>query len=152
MCKKFLIAVLTLLILQSCEYSPIYTKDTPKKFNIELINFEGDREINNAIKYNLKRYMNHNEKLKIFITTNSIYTKAVGTKNLAGFVNNYNLSATVTFRVSYEGTEKIYKFSENITINDIENRLKGSIYETNIKKNFAILFSDKLILQLTKIK
>ena len=150
--KNFSIIIIILLFLNCCGYSPIYTNNSDKKFNIELISFEGDRDINTAIKYNLKRYSNNSNGVKIFIKTSSSYTKSAGTKNLAGDANNYNLSATATFEISFGEIKKTYKFSENSTINDITNQFDENIYETNIKKNFALLFSDRLIFQLTRIK
>tara|TARA_B100000900_G_C20587476_1_gene720198 strand:- start:869 stop:1327 length:459 start_codon:yes stop_codon:yes gene_type:complete len=152
MYKNFSIIILFLFFLNSCGYSPIYTKNSDKKFNLEMESFDGDREINTAIKYNLKRYINQNEGIRILIKTNSKYTKSAGTKNLAGDAKNYNLSATVIFKILYGDLEKTYKFSESSTINDIENQLDETIYETNIKKNFASLFTERLIFQLTKLK
>ena len=152
MYKNFIAIVLIPFFLYGCGYSPIYSKNIDKKLNLELINFEGDREINNALKNNLQRYMGHNDKSKIFIKTNTRYTKSAKTKNLAGDTKSYKISSTVVFEVSYGEEEIIFSFTENTTINDIENKLDETNYETNIKRNFAALFSDNLILELIKLK
>ena len=55
MYKNFLVIILIPFFLYGCGYSPIYSQNTDKKINLELINFEGDREINNAIKNNFQR-------------------------------------------------------------------------------------------------
>lgn len=141
-----------MLLLNNCGYSPIYSKNIDHKLNIELINFEGDREINNSIKYTLKRYGNQINEPKFIIITNSQYNKVSETKNLAGNTISYNLSASVNFKVTYENKEKIFNFTETSTLNNIASQIDENIYEKNIKKNFGELFSDKLIMQLVNMK
>tara|TARA_S200000501_G_scaffold196830_1_gene185252 strand:- start:2660 stop:3118 length:459 start_codon:yes stop_codon:yes gene_type:complete len=152
MYKNFLIIILIPFFLYGCGYSPIYSQNIDKKLNLDLVNFKGDREINNAIKNNLQRYIGLSDKSKISIETDTKYTKSAKTKNLAGDTKSYNISSTVIFKVYYEEVEKIFSFTENTTINDLENKLDETTYETNIKRNFAVLFSDNLILQLIKLK
>jgi len=152
MYKNFLVIILIPFFLYNCGYAPIYSKNVDKKLNLELLSFEGDREINNSIKNNLQRYMKKNDTSKILITTNSNYTKSTKTKNLAGDTISYNITATAFFKVSYDEVEKTFSFTEKTTINDLENKLDEATYELNIKRNFAILFSDKLIFQLIKLK
>ena len=141
-----------MLLLNNCGYSPIYSKNIDHKLNIELINFEGDREINNSIKYTLKRYGNKINEPKFIIITNSQYNKVSETKNLAGNTISYNLSASVNFKVTYENKEKIFNFTETSTLSNIASQIDENIYEKNIKKNFGELFSDKLIMQLINMK
>ena len=152
MFKNLLIIFFGILLLNNCGYSPIYSKNIDHKLNIELINFEGDREINNSIKYTLKRYGNQINEPKFIIITNSQYNKVSETKNLAGNTISYNLSASVNFKVTYENKEKIFNFTETSTLNNIASQIDENIYEKNIKKNFGELFSDKLIMQLVNMK
>ena len=152
MFKNLLIIFFGILLLNNCGYSPIYSKNIDHKLNIELINFEGDREINNSIKYTLKRYGNQINEPKFIIITNSKYNKVSETKNLAGNTISYNLSASVNFKVTYENKEKIFNFTETSTLNNIASQIDENIYEKNIKKNFGELFSDKLIMQLVNMK
>ncbi len=151
MLKNLLIIIITTFFLNNCGYSPMYSKNFDKKFNIELVSLDGDREINNAIKYNFKRYDSNENGLKVLIVTSSSYTKSSGTKNLAGNTESYNISATVNFKVSFGEIEKVYNFTENSIINNLDSQLDEATNEKNIKKNFGILFSDKLIFELSKI-
>ena len=57
MYKKIFVLLFGLFFLNGCGYSPIYSKITNKELNIELTSFDGDREINKAIRYNLERYI-----------------------------------------------------------------------------------------------
>ncbi len=152
MFKNLLIVFFGMLLLNNCGYSPIYSKNIDHKLNIELINFEGDREINNSIKYTLKRYGNQINEPKFLIITNSQYNKISETKNLAGNTISYSLSASVNFNVTYENKEKIFNFTETSTLNNIASQIDEDIYEKNIKKNFGELFSDRLIMQLINMK
>ena len=150
MYKKIFALLFGLFFLNGCGYSPIYSKITNKELNIELTSFDGDREINKAIRYNLERYTNKNDENKILIQTSSGYVKSVGTKNLAGNVTSYNISASVNFKVTSKKINKTFQFAETSVINNQNNQLDETIYEENIKKNLAELFSNKLILQLLK--
>ena len=150
MYKKIFVLLFGLFFLNGCGYSPIYSKITNKELNIELTSYDGDREINKAIRYNLERYTNKNDENKILIQTSSGYVKSVGTKNLAGNVTSYNISASVNFKVTSKKINKTFQFAETSVINNQNNQLDETIYEENIKQNLAELFSNKLILQLLK--
>ena len=152
MYKNFLIIFFIMLLLNNCGYSPIYSKNIDQKLNIELVDFNGDREINNSIKYNLKRYDNSTNELKFIIETNSEYTKNSETKNLAGNTISYNLTATVTFNVIHGEEQKVFKFTETSTLRNIASQIDEDTYETNIKKNMGELFSNRLIMQLVNMK
>ena len=152
MYKNFLIIFFIMLLLNNCGYSPIYSKNIDQKLNIELVDFNGDREINNSIKYNLKRYDNSTNELKFIIETNSEYTKNSETKNLAGNTISYNLTATVTFNVIHGEEQKVFKFTETSTLRNIASQIDEDTYETNIKKDMGELFSNRLIMQLANMK
>ena len=152
MYKNLLLLLISFFLLNNCGYSPIYSKNIDQKLNIELVDFSGDREINNSIKFNLKRYNYQDNESKFFIETNSEYTKSTETKNLAGDTIAYNLSSSVTFTVLYGKDKKIFKFNEKSTLKNIASQIDEDIYETNIKKNFGELFSNRLIMQLIRLK
>ena len=152
MYKNLIIILFTLLLLNNCGYSPIYSKNIDQNLIIELVNFDGDREINNSIKYNLNRYKSQINEKKFFIETNSEYTKNSETKNLAGNTTSYILSSSVTFKVTYGDNTKVFKFTEESTLKNIASQIDEDIYETNIKKNIGELFSNRLIMQLINMK
>ena len=57
MLKKFILIIISSLLIYSCEYTPIYSEKNIKNFYIEKINFKGDNNINILLKNNLKRYL-----------------------------------------------------------------------------------------------
>tara|TARA_Y100000768_G_scaffold238848_1_gene180806 strand:- start:280 stop:738 length:459 start_codon:yes stop_codon:yes gene_type:complete len=152
MFKKLFTIIFATIFLYSCGYTPIYSSKTKKNLNIELLNFVGDREINNSIKYNLKRHQNQNNEEKIYISVNTTYSKNVETRNLAGNVTTYNLASKINIKISYNDVTKTFQFEENASMNDQSNQLDENIYEKNIKQNFAEIFTNKLIIKLLKLK
>ena len=152
MYKNLLLILISFLLLNNCGYSPIYSKNIDHKLNIELVNFEGDRVINNSIKYNLTRYNIRTNELKFFVKTNSEYSKSSETKNLAGDTISYDLSASVIFNVTYGDNEKVFKFNEKSTLKNIASQIDEDTYEANIKINIGELFSNRLIMQLINMK
>ncbi len=152
MYKNLLLLFISFFLLNNCGYSPIYSKNIDQKLNVELVDFSGDREINNSIKFNLKRYNYQENELKFFIETNSEYNKSTETKNLAGDTISYNLSSSVIFTVIYGKDKKIFKFTEKSTLKNIASQIDEDVYEKNIKKNFGELFSNRLIMQLIRLK
>ena len=152
MYKKFLLLFASLFFLAECGYSPMYSKNINKDINLRLLKFDGDREINKILKYNLERYDKKNEQNKISISISSNYTKTAGTKNLAGDITSYDVTGTVVFKIHNDDINKTIQFTESTTINNQSNQLDESIYEKNIKQNFAELFTNKLIIKLLKLK
>tara|TARA_B100001175_G_scaffold11797_1_gene9204 strand:+ start:3626 stop:4081 length:456 start_codon:yes stop_codon:yes gene_type:complete len=151
MYKNFIIIIFTVFFLNGCGYNTIYPNSKSNKLNIELLSLDGDRDINNAIKYYFKRY-NNKEGNKVSIVIKSESSKSPETKNLAGDTISYNVSSNVEFLIYYNEIEKTYKYSESITVNELENKLDQTTLEKDIKRNFGIVFSDRLVLELTKMK
>ena len=151
MYKNFIIIIFTVFFLNGCGYNTIYPNSKSNKLNIELLSLDGDRDINNAIKYYFKRY-NNKEGNKVSIVIKSESSKSPETKNLAGDTISYNVSSSVEFLIYYNEIEKTYKYSESIAVNELENKLDQTTLEKDIKRNFGIVFSDRLVLELTKMK
>ena len=84
MIKKNVIILSIIFFLTSCGFSPIYLKNPNMNFSIEKIVFEGDRELNNFLRSQLKNYKNEESKNKFFIKAKSEYRKIVLSKNTAG--------------------------------------------------------------------
>lgn len=152
MFKKISILILIPIFCFSCGYTPMYSKNVNKQFKIELLDFEGDREISKNLKFNLEKnnYPDANQKVVISAITN--YTKSSETKNLEGNIESYNLAATVIFKVKYNNVEKIFQFSENSKMKAQDNKYNELSYEKDIKMNFAKLFTNKIILQFSRLK
>ena len=140
------IAILTfLLFLSHCGYSSIYKNQQSLDFKINIIKIEGDYEMNNLIKNEIKLYAN-TESQKIYnIKINTDYKKEVLTKNSSGVITDYNLTTTSEVSINLKDQTKIFKFEESINIKNESDTFEQNIYEKNIKRNFASSIREKII-------
>ena len=56
MLKKILFIILSLNLLNHCDYTPVYSKQNKVNYKIVITSFSGDKDINNLIATNLKRF------------------------------------------------------------------------------------------------
>lgn len=139
------IAIITLvLFLSHCGYSSIYKNQQSIDFQINIIETEGDYEMNNLIKNEIKLYSNK-ESVKIYkIKVDTDYKKDVLTKNSSGVITDYNLSVISVFSINLENKNKTFKFEENINIKNQTDTFEQNTYEKDIKRNFASTIREKL--------
>ncbi len=140
------IAIITFLIfLSHCGYSSIYKNQKSLNFQLNIIETEGDYEMNNLIKNEIRLYSNK-DSLNIYdIKINTDFEKVVLTKNSSGVITDYNLSVTSLFSINLKNENKTFKFEENINIKNLTDNYEQNTYEKNIKRNFASSIREKLI-------
>ena len=147
MIKKFTI-VITLIILTGCGFTPMHSKKNNNNFSIEQINFSGERELNNFLKFGLERYKSSSDK-KFFIDVESEFLKIILTKDKTGKITNYELIANVTF--NFESIKKI-EFSEKKIIENLNDNFEQTKQERSVKQIFATSIINKLINQLSIVQ
>jgi hypothetical protein len=147
MIKKFII-VISLIILAGCGFTPMHSKKNNNNFSIELIDFSGERELNNFLKIGLKRYKNSSDN-KFFIDVESEFSKVILTKDKTGKITNFELLANVTF--NFESNRKI-EFSEKKIIENLNDNFEQTKQERAVKQIFATSIINKLITQLSIIQ
>ena len=143
---KNITLIILVLFLYSCGYSSIYKKETSQNFKINIIKANGNKEMNNLIKNEIKLYSNKNSRNIYDVKINSNYTKKILTKNTTGTITDYNLSVSSLFIVDLKKETKTFKFEENVNIKNQSDTFQQKIYEKNIKKNFASSIRENLIL------
>ena len=137
--------LISLIFIYSCGYSPLYLAGKNDVF-INLKNIDGDSELNNFIKNDLKIASDKNSLNKFDISAETDYQKIILTKDATGEATDYRLDFTVKFLVVSENETVSYKESFKIKKNN-EN-FEQSNYEREIKKNFSEIVKNKLILYL----
>ena len=147
MIKKFTI-IIALIILTGCGFTPMHSKKNNNNFSIELINFTGERELNNFLKIGLTRYKNSSEK-KFFIDVKSEFSKIILTKDKKGKVTNFELLTNVTFKLK---SNKEIEFSEKKIIENLNDNFEQAKQERAVKQIFATSVINKLITQLSIIQ
>jgi outer membrane lipopolysaccharide assembly protein LptE/RlpB len=140
------IAILTfVLFLSHCGYSSIYKNQQSLDFQFNIIKTEGDYEMNNLIKNEIKLYTNTDSQKIYNIKINTDYKKEVLTKNSSGVITDYNLTTTSEVSINLKDQTKIFEFEESINIKNQSDTFEQNIYEKNIKRNFASSIREKLI-------
>ena len=140
------IAIFTfVLFLSHCGYSSIYKNQKSLDFQFNIIKTEGDYEMNNLIKNEIKLYTNTDSQKIYNIKINTDYKKEVLTKNSSGVITDYNLTTTSEVSINLKDQTKIFEFEESINIKNQSDTFEQNVYEKNIKRNFASSIREKLI-------
>ena len=140
------IAILTfVLFLSHCGYSSIYKNQQSLDFQFNIIKTEGDYEMNNLIKNEIKLYTNTDSQKIYNIKINTDYKKKVLTKNSSGVITDYNLTTTSEVSINLKDQTKIFEFEESINVKNQSDTFEQNVYERNIKRNFASSIREKLI-------
>ena len=145
---KNIILISFLLFIYSCGYTSVYKNQKSKDFQISIIEMQGDSEINNLIKNELKFYSNRNSENKYEISIDSEYQKIIVSKNSAGVATDYKLLVDTKIIINLNNKINVFNFSENINMKSNSNSFEQNNYERNLKKNFASSIRDKFIIKI----
>ena len=151
MIKKILILSLITVILTACGYSSLHQDINDKKLNLKIIEIKGDKELNNFILSNLKKYR-HKEGEQINLTINTNYTKAVVSRDTKGSISNYQLSANAVFNIEINNQNKSISMKEDFIMKNISDSYEKKNYEKTIKQNLSNSIANELILRLSTIR
>ena len=152
MLKKIFFIILSLNLLNHCDYSPVYSKQNKVNYKIVITSFSGDKDINNLIATNLKRTSNEKSDEIINIVINTQYKKNILAKNSAGSITDYQTNVVSTFEVEKNDESESFSVNEKFNFKKMTDKYEEKNYERNIKKNLANSISEKLILRLAVIK
>ena len=146
MIKKISLLILTLIILNNCGYTPIYSK---KNYNFEIKNIEmlGETTINKLLSNKLKVYKDNPEaKNSLSLIINSQSFKTTITKDKKGNPTQFSMSINVNVKVIYDSNNQTETtFSENSTYDNSDNKFDLRKYEDNLVKNM----SEKIFSEIT---
>ena len=143
MIKKSISLIFLIFFLTNCGFTPVYLSNTNINYSIEQVDYTGDRELNNFLKSNLKKYKNEKIDKKIFIEVNSIYKKNILTKDSTGKITSYELEAVIIFLV--QPLNKEIQVIEKKIMNSMDDKFEETRQEKIIKQSFVSSISNKLI-------
>ena len=152
MLKKIFFIILSLNLLNHCDYTPVYSKQNKVNYKIIITSFFGDKDINNLIATNLKRTSNEESGKIINIAFNTQYKKNILAKNSAGSITDYQTNVVTTFEIEKDDDSESFSVNEKFNFKKMTDKYEEKNYERNIKKNLANSISEKLILRLAVIK
>ena len=146
------------IFLSNCGYAPLYKGINESAFKISLSEISGDRELNNYINANLRRYsLSKSEKLFV-VKVVTDYKKSIISKDSTGKATNYQLVANSLFNINYQDsiTGEVFNreivVTENFNMKSMTYKIDEKEYEKSIKKNFAKSITQELILKLSSLK
>ena len=145
---KIFFIILSLNLLNHCEYKPVYSKQNNEDLKIMISGFTGDKDINNFIASTIKRSSKSesNEIVQINFTTN--YTKKILAKNSAGTITDYQSDVVTTFVIKKNNNSENFVVRDKFNFKKMTDKHEEKNYELNIKRNLANSISQKLILRL----
>ena len=152
MFKKILLIVSVLTLLLSCEYKPIYSDLNQLSYQINITEFNGDKELNKFIIENLSKRNQKKSSERINIKINTEYEKNILAKNTAGSITDYQVKAITKFEIDKNKTTKTLIIEEKFNYQKLSDKYEEKSYEKTIKKNLATIISQKLIFRLSIIK
>ena len=148
---KNIILISFLLLIYSCGYTSVYKNQNSNDFQINIVGMQGDNDINNMIKNELKSYSNKNSENKYDISINSDYQKIIISKNSAGVATDYKLLVDTKISINLNNKNNVFNFSESINMKSNSNSFEQNNYERNLKKNFASSIRDKFIIKISNL-
>jgi hypothetical protein len=139
--------ILFLFFINNCGFTPQYSSISGLDFSLVLNKVEGERDLNNALKSQIKRYENTNKPdLRIInINIESKFITETISRNTLGEVTKYNLKVNIKFDVIENGVTKNVVFNDEFKIDKITDNVEEKNYFRIVKENFAKLAVDKLI-------
>ena len=131
---------------------PIYKDIQNVDINISIQNNKGEENINNLLISQLKAYTNKKAKKSYTIDINSVYTKKVISKDLAGNAIDIELNLRVEFIVYFDEKKQKFSLTEKFNIKNTSDIFEMNNYENVIKNNFILSIKNKLIMKLLAIQ
>ena len=139
--------------MYSCGFTPQFAGFKNLEFDLVIDNVSGDRDFNNVIKSQIKRYDRGRDDVeKIKISYESDYEKIILTKNTKGEATKYNLKVRVIFDIRSENFSTKILFKDEFSIDKIEDTVEENNYIKIVKNNFAQRAIDKVILNIRQKK
>ena len=150
MTRIFTILLVSIFFV-SCGFNPVYKNLQNINFEIILNEMSGDRDINNLIKKNLKKYdQGKDSEFKIKLYTS--LDKKIVAKDKTGKASNYNIKVIANFEVETKNLIKTFTIEENFEYERKGNNFDNFEYERSIKENISKNITQRLISLLLRLK
>lgn len=148
--KKIIIILLSTLYLTSCGFTPIYSKKN-LDFQINNIQFEGDREIKAILLSNLSTYKTkEKDKYNYDLNIKSEKKVEIASKNTKGEATVYKININSTVEVFLDDKLLLTKHYNNSSIYSSEKKIiKMKEVESRNLSNLSSKLASEIILTLS---
>lgn len=150
--KIKILSICLLLLLNSCGFQPIYNSKNLQNFSLEIISINGDREVNNFIKNNLKIHLNNLYKNKFSLKITTDYIKNILTKDVQGKATDYELIIQANFEVISNKNNYDFEIIKKFNIKNLNDSFQEKEYERTIKQNLANIITNELLNKISVIE
>ena len=152
MIKKIFVTIFFTLLLNACEYKPIYSSGDKNNFTIMNVSYNGNPEINGLINQKILRFRNTTSDKKFNLNVESNYIKKPESKDSAGITTKYKLTASVNFEITNKDLNKEIKITKDFSMKNMSNEFDEKLYENNIKDNLSEMIVNELVIYLNRLK
>ena len=143
---KYITIFISLIFLFGCGYSPLLQKEKIQ-FYIADLELNGDRQINNSISKNIKKYQNYlenKEPYKVYIKSD--YIKSVVNKDRSGNPKNYKVTIKINLIVINSKGKEVNKSFERFSSYPVQSkRIAEKELENKYKNDLSNLISKDII-------
>ena len=148
--KKIIIILLSTLYLTSCGFTPIYSKKN-LDFQINNIQFEGDREIKAILLSNLSAYKTkEKDKYNYDLNIKSEKKVEIASKNIKGEATVYKININSTVEVFLDDKLLLTKHYNNSSVYSSEKKIiKMKEVESRNLSNLSSKLASEIILTLS---
>ncbi|WP_440915210.1 hypothetical protein [Candidatus Pelagibacter sp.] len=150
--KKIFISLVLFFFLNQCEYKPIYSEINKINLKLNIIDIQGDDEMNNLVKANLEKYSNLSSNKEFNLEIKTSHSKVGIVKNKKGETTSFLITNQINFHVINNKINKKYSFSDKIRTSNNNNKFELKKYEKSIKNNFINSKINELIIKLSDLQ
>ena len=146
--RRFVFLVVTILILNGCSYEPIFSN---KKYDFQFnkIKAQGDYEINNIIKNNLKTQSSGSNYFDINFNTKK--SKDIISLNTSGDPAIFKIKINVDFKVKQNQSVFLSNnITREVTYNNIDDKFELLKYEQNIIRSISDNISNEILMSVVE--
>ena len=150
--KKKIFSIFIIIFLSNCGFSPIYLQENNIDYDIQIVNVEGDRLINNLIISQLSRSSNNESSNKIKININTEYKKTINSKNATGAASSFELVSKTLLNITKNNKTHEMMVTKKFIMDKNDNSIDQNNYERTVKENFASSIVEQLRFKLNSLE
>ena len=148
--KKFIYLFIFFLFLQGCGYSPIYSVQNKTNFKFNIVEINGSNKMNDKFIIQINRFSNDISNNEIDLKISTFYEKNILSKNKKGEATKFLIKKKINFEVTNPEYKKNYSFSNDTTINNINDKFELNNYENSIIESFISSKIEEFVLKLSQ--
>lgn len=149
---KILTIIFFSLLLNNCGYTPLYKNLSDTNFSISIVEISGDREVNNYIQTNLKKYSLTEKEVNFDLIIKTKSDKVIIAKDTTGAASDYKITINSDFDITSRDINRKITISESFNMKSFTDKSEENNYENNLKINLSEIIIQKLILKLSQLK